>query len=126
MVSDNGHKIALVSVGTMQEECLSAIQGKEVSLFDGFCIKPIDRTMFEAIFSQYSAVIIVEEGQIIGGFGSSVLQLANELNYNGIVRTLGIPDVFVGHASISEQRHSAGIDASTIRQTIEDILLTIN
>lgn len=126
IATNQGHKIALISVGTIMEECLSAIIGKEVTLYDAFCIKPIDRTMFEAIFSKYSAVIVVEEGQIIGGFGSTVLQLANELQYKGIVRTLGIPDVFVGHASISEQRHSAGIDANSIRQTIEDILLTIN
>lgn len=126
LVVDNGHKIAIISVGTILEECITAIEDKAVSVFDAFSVKPLDKSMIEEIFNSFPAIIIVEESQILGGFGSSVLEFARELNYKGTIRTLGIPDVFVGHASIREQRHLMGIDARSIRQTIDDILLSIN
>lgn len=126
LIVDNGNKIALISVGTIQEECLMAIDNSAVSVFDAFSVKPLDKTMLEKIFSNFAAILVVEESQIIGGFGSSVIEFANRLNYKGTIRTIGISDEFVGHASIKEQRHSMGIDAAGIRQTIEDLLLTIN
>ncbi|MFM6984922.1 MAG: 1-deoxy-D-xylulose-5-phosphate synthase [Chitinophagaceae bacterium] len=126
LVVDNGHKIAIISVGTILEECITAIEDTAVSVFDAFSVKPLDKSMIEEIFNSFPAIIIVEESQILGGFGSSVLEFARELNYKGTIRTLGIPDVFVGHASIREQRHLMGIDARSIRQTIDDILLSIN
>ncbi len=126
LIVDNGNKIALISVGTIQEECLMAIDNSAVSVFDAFSVKPLDKTMLEKIFSNFAAILVVEESQILGGFGSSVIEFANRLNYKGTIRTIGISDEFVGHASIKEQRHSMGIDAAGIRQTIEDLLLTIN
>ncbi len=126
LIVDNGNKIALISVGTIQEECLMAIDNSAVSVFDAFSVKPLDKTMLEKIFSNFAAILVVEESQILGGFGSSVIEFANRLNYKGTIRTIGISDEFVGHASIKEQRHSMGIDAAGIRHTIEDLLLTIN
>jgi 1-deoxy-D-xylulose-5-phosphate synthase len=126
IVVGSGHKVAVVSVGTLQEECKAAIQDLPVSLFDAFTVKPIDKTMYAEIFKQFSGILIVEEGQQTGGYGSTVLQFANEFNYQGMIRILGIPDTFVNHASIKQQRQFAGIDSAAIRTVLEDILVTIN
>ncbi len=121
-----GKKLAIISVGTIQEECKKAITNKAVTLFDAFCLKPLDRTLLAEIFEQFSAVLVVEEAQEIGGYGSAVMQLANELGYKGIIKTMGIPDTFIGHASIAEQRQYSGIDSLSIQSEIEIILNTIN
>lgn len=125
-VISNGKKLAIVSVGAIQEECIAALVNKEVSLFDAFCLKPLDRTLFAEIFEQFSAVLVVEEAQTIGGYGSVVMQLANEMGYKGVIKTMGIPDVFLGHASIAEQRVFSGIDSQSIQSEIDSILNTIN
>ena len=121
-----GHKIAVVSVGTLLDECETAIKDLPVSLFDAFTVKPIDKTMYAEIFEQFSGVLIVEEGQQTGGYGSTVLQFANDYNYQGIIHNLGIPDTFVNHASIKQQRQFSGIDSAAIRTVLEDMLVTIN
>lgn len=125
-VISKGKKLAIISVGTIQEECKSAAKNKDVSLFDAFCLKPLDRTMYAEIFEQFSAVLVVEEAQETGGYGSAVMQLANEIGFRGIIKTMGIPDVFIGHASIAEQRRFSGIDSLSIQSEIDSILNTIN
>lgn len=121
-----GKKLAIISVGTIQEECIKAMSNRAITLFDAFCLKPLDRSLYAEIFNQFSAVLVVEEAQETGGYGYAVMQLANEMGYKGIIRTMGIPDVFIVHASIAEQRRFSGIDSFSIQSEIDSILNTIN
>ena len=66
-------------------------------------------------------VLTVEEGCLMGGFGSAVLEAANDAGIStGHVRRLGLPDQFVLHAEREEQLAEVGLDVEgIIRSAVE-------
>jgi 1-deoxy-D-xylulose-5-phosphate synthase len=68
----------------------------------------------------------VEDHSIIGGFGSAVLEEAAKRNLNTtLIKTLGLPDHWIGHGSRAEQLAEAGIDATSIATVASQILSSI-
>ena len=88
-------------------------------------IKPLDEALLHKIFQSYTAIVTLEDGTIKGGFGSAVLEFAAEHNYKNPVKILGIPDVFIEHASTTELQHLLKLDADSLSKTIEDLLFVI-
>lgn len=78
-----------------------------------FC-KPIDEALLARIFKRYARLVTVEDGNLAGGFGSTVLEVASRMGYRGEIHTLGVPDRFVPHGSVSELYALCGIDAASI------------
>lgn len=111
-------KIALCFVGTIGNECLVASKDLDVDVFDLFSAKPLDVDLLKTIFSSYASVVFVEESQLLGGIGSTIASLAFELGYSGKLKTLGIPDVFVNHASIKEQFDICHISSKAIKDEL--------
>ena len=58
--------------------------------------------------SQYEAIITVEEGCKLGGFGESVVVFAKEKGYSLPIKIVAIADVFVEHGSLALQRAFTG------------------
>jgi 1-deoxy-D-xylulose-5-phosphate synthase len=56
-------------------------------------VKPLDEEMLHEIFSKFDKVITVEDGTVVGGFGSAVLEFMNAHNYKAEIKILGIPIV---------------------------------
>jgi len=73
------------------------------------------------VFKKYSKIITVEDGTVLGGFGSAVLEFMNRHNYKADVKVLGIPDEIIEHASQKQQQAEVGLDASHIADAIRDI-----
>jgi 1-deoxy-D-xylulose-5-phosphate synthase len=91
--------------------------------------KPIDETLLHEVFSRYTKIITVEDGTVIGGLGSAVLEFMAEHNYHAEVKILGIPDRLVEHGSLKELHHECGYDAAGIELTAKEMmkdLVTIN
>jgi 1-deoxy-D-xylulose-5-phosphate synthase len=59
---------------------------------------------------------------IKGGFGSAVLEFANDHGYPVEIIRLGIPDYFVEHGSQQELWHECGYDVAGIEQAIVQAL----
>ena len=66
-------------------------------------------------------IITVEDGTVIGGFGSAVLEFMAEHNYNAHVKILGIPDEIIEHGTPKELYNEVGIDANHIADAIRDM-----
>jgi 1-deoxy-D-xylulose-5-phosphate synthase len=77
-------------------------------------VKPLDEEMLHEVFSNYSKVITVEDGTIVGGFGSAILEFMNEHGYKADVKILGIPDRLVEHGTPKQLYDEIGIDANAI------------
>jgi 1-deoxy-D-xylulose-5-phosphate synthase len=58
----------------------------------------------------------------MGGFGSAVLEFANEEGFSKTVKIFGIPDQFVEQGTIPETHHLAGIDFDTVHSYIQSTL----
>lgn len=125
LVSDGGADcttavLTLGPVGTLVERAAKAYNvGTAYSHYDMIWCKPIDVELLGYIFKKYTRVITIEDGLRDGGFGSAVLEEASVQGYQGSIVRLGIPDIFVEHASVDEQRAICGFDPQSIAKVIE-------
>ena len=77
-------------------------------------VKPIDEVMLHEVFSRYNKIITVEDGTVMGGFGSAVLEFMNANGYKAEVKIMGIPDRLVEHGTPKQLYEEIGIDANGI------------
>ena len=121
-----GTKTAVLSIGTIAKNVSEAInlskKSDEIAHFDMRFVKPLDEKLLHSIFSEYKAIITIEDGTIKGGFGSAILEFASENNYQHKIKTIGIPDEFIEHGSISKLQHKLGLNIENLKLTIENLI----
>ncbi|MGQ9863687.1 MAG: 1-deoxy-D-xylulose-5-phosphate synthase [Bacteroidia bacterium] len=118
-----GEEVAILSYGTAGNLVLSALseiqaKGFFPSLYDLRFVKPLDEEMLHYIATHYRALITVEDGCLMGGMGSAILEWLHDHFYLIPTRRLGCPDIVVEHASQKEQYALCGYDEKSIAQTV--------
>lgn len=119
----NGIDGAIIACGTVLEACLDAAEalaneGIDVSAVNARFVKPIDREMIQRVLSESAFVVTVEEATLMGGFGSALLEAANDMQLETRhVHRIGIPDVFVPHMDRREALAELKLDAAGIAET---------
>lgn len=94
---------AILGLGAMLEPALRAADrlakmGIDVAVINPRFVKPLDDVLLAKVFAECRFVLTLEEAQLMGGFGSAVLELANERGWDSRqVKRLGLPDLFVEH-----------------------------
>ncbi len=123
-----GRDGAIVCFGALLKSCLTAAEalrtryGLEVEVINARFAKPLDRELLGHVLREAPFVITVEEGCLMGGFGSAVLELASELGLDASrVRRLGIPDQFVEHGERRELLADLGLDAAGIERACRQL-----
>ena len=121
-----GSKIAVLSVGTIANNCTEAISHTSspnlIAHYDLRFVKPIDEELLHSVFKKYTTIITVEDGIKKGGFGSAVLEFASENNYTSTIEIIGIPDIFPEHGTVEQLQDLAGISSEKINNTLEKYL----
>jgi len=75
--------------------------------------------MLERVFARNHPILTVEDHSIINGFGSAVIEHAQEKRYDArLVTRLGLPDRFIKHASRDEQIKEVGLDPAGIARSV--------
>lgn len=123
----DGEEIAVLSFGHPGNFAASAIRevkqyGINAGHYDMRFVKPIDEELLHEVFSKYSKVITVEDGTVVGGFGSAVLEFMAKHNYHAQVKILGIPDRIVEHGTLKELHRECGYDLNAIADTLKDMM----
>ena len=116
-----GDDIAIISIGAIGNEALKAIQkttGRSVAFYDMRFLKPLDEELLHGIFHKFKKIITLEDGTIVGGLGSAVVEFMADHGYSAKIVRLGIPDHFVEHGSQQQLYHECGYDCESIYQTI--------
>ncbi|MCD8386433.1 MAG: 1-deoxy-D-xylulose-5-phosphate synthase [Bacteroidales bacterium] len=119
----DGNQVALLSIGTIAVECekaakLAFIGGVSAAHYDMIFLKPIDHEILDEIGAKGIPVVTVEDGTIKGGLGSAVLEYFAEKGYDNHVTVLGLPDRFVKHGTVAEQKAEVGLDPESISKAI--------
>ncbi len=122
-VLNKGNKIAVLTIGiptnTIVEICKEKPFKKAVFHADMQFVKPLDEVLLHKIAKKFSTIITIEDGSIINGFGTAILEFLQENTYQNIrVKRIGIPDVFIQHGSVSELQKIVGLDLKSIKETI--------
>ena len=98
--------------------------GLRVGVVNARFVKPLDRTIVAKAIEECGFVLTVEEGCLMGGFGSAVLEAANEAGLpTDHVRRLGLPDRYVMHAERDEQLAEVGLDVEGITRAALDLAI---
>lgn len=113
----DGKDIAILSFGHPGNFAAAAIrdvksEGINPAHYDMRFVKPLDEVMLHEVFTHYQKIITVEDGTVVGGFGSAILEFMNEHGYQAEVKIMGIPDRLVEHGSPKQLYEEIGIDAN--------------
>ena len=123
-----GNTVAILSIGTTANTVSNVIdnnpQFKDIGHYDMRFVKPLDGFLLKTLFKKYKAIISIEDGTIIGGFGSAVLEFANANNYKNKIEILGIKDQFTEHGTISELKLINEIDEKSVQKKLAELILS--
>lgn len=122
----SGTKIAVLSVGPIGNMVTNVINefvdDVKIGHFNMRFIKPLDKNQLVKIFESYEHIITLEDGCKIGGFGSSIVEFANEINSKTSISILGIEDIFIEHGTIEELYKISKIDHSSLKLKINNLI----
>ncbi|HWI92137.1 MAG TPA: 1-deoxy-D-xylulose-5-phosphate synthase [Flavisolibacter sp.] len=122
-----GKDIAILSLGHPGNFAAAAIrdlksEGITPAHYDMRFAKPLDEALLHEALQNYEKIITVEDGTVVGGFGSAIAEFMAENNYKNDLRILGIPDRLVEHGTLKELHHECGYDAVTIAEAVREML----
>ena len=122
----SGNKVAILTIGTIGNTIIELekdLPKNSASHFNMRFVKPLDEKILHQIFRQFDKIITIEDGTIIGGFGSAILEFSSENNYqNKTIKRLGIPDNFIEHGKIVELQEIVGLDKASILNEIQSVI----
>ena len=123
----DGKDIAILSLGHPGNFAQTAIrnlrsEGLDPAHYDIRFVKPLDEALLHEAFSNYPKIITVEDGTVVGGMGSALLEFMNTHGYQNQVTILGIPDTIVEHGSLKELHHECNYDALAIANAVKALL----
>ena len=125
------HGMVLVC-GTQLAEAQKAVEelreeGLDVGLVNARFVKPLDTDVIQRAVRECAFVVTVEEAALMGGFGSAVLEAANEVeDAKAKIHRLGAPDEFVEHADRSELLTQLKLDAAGIAETCRKLAKSLD
>jgi 1-deoxy-D-xylulose-5-phosphate synthase len=122
----DGETIAILSFGHPGNFAATAIrdvknEGINPAHYDMRFAKPIDEEMLHEVFASYSKIITIEDGTVVGGFGSAILEFMNEHGYKADVKIMGIPDRIVEHGTPKQLYDEIGLDANGIAEVLREM-----
>lgn len=123
----DGQDIAILSYGHPGNFAAAAIRelkndGLNPAHYDLRFVKPIDEEMLFEVFSNFEKIITVEDGTVVGGFGSAVLEFMNANNFKSTVKILGIPDQIIEHGTLKELHQECGYNTQAIIDTVREMI----
>ncbi|NOY50895.1 MAG: 1-deoxy-D-xylulose-5-phosphate synthase [Chlorobi bacterium] len=119
-----GESTAILTLGHTGNYALEAAETLKVkdirpAIFNMRFLKPLDEELLHDIFNSYKKIITVEDGTIVGGLGSAIVDFSNANNYENRIVKLGIPDNFVEQGDKNKLIKLCGFDAESIAAHIE-------
>tara|TARA_B100001939_G_scaffold240031_1_gene207599 strand:- start:315 stop:2183 length:1869 start_codon:yes stop_codon:yes gene_type:complete len=122
-IKEDKNHIAILNFGSLLHIAEELAEKFNASLFDMRFVKPLDTELLSSFNEDYQ-IITLEDGAIAGGAGSAVMEYYQDLKDSPKVKSFGIPDVFIEHASRDEMIDMAGLSSAKLKKSIEDWLKT--
>ena len=115
-----GNEIAVLTIGTIGNLLIklqSELPKNKIAHYNMRFVKPLDETLLHTIFKKFNTIITIEDGTIVGGFGSAILEFASKNNYkSNTVKLLGIPDHFIEHGKVEELFDNIQLSKENIKE----------
>ncbi|WP_026946774.1 1-deoxy-D-xylulose-5-phosphate synthase [Algoriphagus marincola] len=121
-----GEDVAILSIGHIGNYAVKASEelakeGLNPAHYDMRFVKPLDEELLHEIFGKFSKVVTVEDGCLMGGFGSAVLEWMMDHGYQAQIKRLGIPDAIIEHGEQEQLHKLCGFDAAGIADAVRSL-----
>ncbi|MFM7405490.1 MAG: 1-deoxy-D-xylulose-5-phosphate synthase [Cuspidothrix sp.] len=118
-----GDDVLLLGYGTMVYLAMQAAQilsehGIEATVINARFVKPLDTELILPLAKQIGRVVTLEEGCLMGGFGSAVAEALMDADILVPVKRIGVPDILVDHATPEQSFASLGLSSPQIAETV--------
>uniref|UniRef100_UPI0030D7DAFE 1-deoxy-D-xylulose-5-phosphate synthase n=2 Tax=Cyanothece sp. BG0011 TaxID=2082950 RepID=UPI0030D7DAFE len=122
----NGDDVLLVGYGTMVHQSLQVAEilkehGIEATVINARFVKPLDTELIVPLAQRIGKVVTLEEGCLMGGFGSAVAEALLDHDVVVPVKRFGIPDKLVDHAKPDESKADLGLSSPQIAEQIRQL-----
>jgi 1-deoxy-D-xylulose-5-phosphate synthase len=122
----DGEEIAILSFGHPGNFAAAAIRdlrqdGIKPGHYDMRFAKPLDEELLHEALQKYPKILTVEDGTIVGGFGSAVAEFMVANGYKNDLRVLGIPDAIIEHGTLKELHRECEYDAQAIADVVREM-----
>jgi len=118
VVRKQGSRVAILAFGTLLHPALAAAERLGATVADMRFVKPLDAELALELARSHDAVVTVEEGCVMGGAGSAVLECLMAAGVTTPVLQLGLPDQFIEHGDPAKLLSMCGLDAAGIENSI--------
>lgn len=124
-----GEDILLLGYGSMVNTAMQTAEilgehGIEATVVNARFVKPLDTELILPLAKRIGKVATIEEGCVMGGFGSAVSEAMMDNNVLVPLKRFGIPDKLVDHAEPDEAKAEVGLTSSQIAQEITAAFFT--
>lgn len=122
-----GEKIAILSIGhpgNFAVQACDELANENIypAHYDLRFVKPLDQLLLHEVFSEFKKIITVEDGCIVGGFGSAIAEFMIDNGYQAEITRLGIPDHFIEHGEQKELYAECHFDKAAIKTAVKNSL----
>lgn len=107
-------KLAMEAAQMLEEE------GLHVGVIDAWSLRPMDMDCLGGLFEKKARIITVEEGEMIGGFGSEIARLSVAYGAVRPAAIMGLPNRFIAHGTVDQLLKECGLTVESIAQCIRD------
>ena len=117
-----GKRVAILAFGSVVAAAHKAAESLDATQADMRFVKPIDRDLIQQLANSHDYIVTVEENVVMGGAGSAVAEVLDELGINKPMLHLGLPDRFVEHGDPAVLLARCGLDADGILASLKKFL----
>ncbi|MFS8973263.1 1-deoxy-D-xylulose-5-phosphate synthase [Cupriavidus necator] len=115
-----GHRVGFLAFGSMLHPAMGAAEVLDATVADMRFVKPLDVELVKRLAAENDFLVTVEEGSVMGGAGSAVLEALAEAGIDIPVLVLGLPDRFVDHGDPAFLLQQCGLDAAGIERSVRE------
>lgn len=118
-----GEDCTVLAYGRMVKLAMEAAQqlekeGIQINVIDAWSLRPMDMDCLRALFEKKAKIITVEEGEMIGGFGSEIARLCVVHGAQQPAAIMGLPNRFIAHGSVDQLLEECGLTSERIVQCV--------
>ena len=122
-ILEDGNDILIIAYGSMVSSAIETsklLKEKNIKscVVNARFVRPLDKDLILPLANRLKKVVTMEEGTLIGGFGSAIVELLNDNEIHIPVFRIGIPDVLVDHASPDQSKEKLGLMPKQMSENI--------
>jgi 1-deoxy-D-xylulose-5-phosphate synthase len=118
-----GDDLLMVAYGSMVYPTVQAAEilsehGIQATVVNARFAKPLDTELILPLAQKLGRVVTIEEGCLMGGFGSALLEALQDHEVLVPVTRIGIPDLLVEHATSEQSKAALGLTSAQIAEQV--------